>query len=67
MVGVACRDCSVHVVGKRLKIGMGVCGVIRSYLVWLLFGDSIPICLFYCFCVTCFSSFCFWGGGGGGI
>ena len=42
----------MRVVGKMSKdIGMGVrkgtvVYVVRSYLVWLLFGDSIPICLF---------------------
>ena len=37
------------IVEKSKDIGMGVrkgSGVIRSYLVRLLFGDSIPICLF---------------------
>ena len=49
MAGVACRNCGVRVVGRMPKdIAMGVykyCGVVRSYLVWLVFGNSIPICL----------------------
>ena len=36
-------DCGVRVVGKMSKDI-----VVRSYLVWLLFGDSIHICLFIC-------------------
>ena len=42
-------DCGVCVVGKISKdIRMGVCKgfvVVFSYLVWLVLGDSIPICL----------------------
>ena len=65
MAGVACRGFVVCVVGNKSKdIGMGIrkssvwC---HSYLVWMLFGDSILICPFNfkCFFVTCFGLF-FW-------
>ena len=40
------------------------CSVIRSYLVWLLFGDSIRMCLFI-FEIFDLLQFIFLGGGGG--